>query len=68
MNKGVIFLIKFYRQVSFLVPKSCKFYPSCSQYAEQAFYKYSFFKALGLTLRRIVRCNPLTQGGVDTLK
>lgn len=59
-------LIRFYqRSLSPLFPRRCRFYPTCSQYALEAFDKYGFLRALALTFWRILRCNPLSRGGVD---
>jgi len=69
MNKIIIYLIKFYQKyISVAFTPSCRFYPSCSEYSKQAFIKYNFFKALFLTLYRILRCNPWNKGGYDPLK
>ena len=43
----------------------CRFIPTCSQYALEAVEKYGFFKALWLTCRRLLRCNPFCKGGYD---
>ena len=48
-----------------IAPSPCRFYPTCSHYALEAFAKHPFVTAFGLTLRRIMRCNPLTTGGYD---
>jgi len=45
----------------------CRFYPSCSEYALQAFEEYSFFRAFYLTCYRLIRCQPLCKAGVDPL-
>lgn len=70
MNKIFIFMIKFYRKnISPLMgTNKCRFTPTCSQYALEAFEKYNFFKAFGLTVWRILRCNPFSKGGYDPLK
>lgn len=58
--------VKFYRKfISPLLPPSCKYYPSCSAYSLQALEKHGFFKGTLLTVWRILRCNPLSNGGVD---
>ena len=54
--------IRFYRKaISPLLPKSCRFYPTCSEYAEQAILKHGAIKGLYLALRRILKCHPLHQ-------
>jgi len=59
-------LVKFYQKfISPLFPARCKYYPSCSAYSVQAFGKHGFFKGLLLTVWRLLRCNPWSNGGVD---
>lgn len=59
-------MIKFYKKfISPLFPPRCKYYPSCSQYALDAYEKHGFFKGTLLTVWRILRCNPWSLGGVD---
>ena len=61
-----IFLIKVYqRTLSRLLPPSCRFYPSCSEYGVQALQKYGIFKGSWLTVKRIARCHPFNPGGYD---
>jgi uncharacterized protein len=43
----------------------CRFHPSCSDYARQAIERHGPFQGLSLTTRRILRCNPLNEGGFD---
>jgi putative membrane protein insertion efficiency factor len=43
----------------------CRFYPSCSAYAEQAIRNTGAVRGLGLTAWRILRCSPLSAGGID---
>ena len=47
------------------MPSACKFYPSCSQYAANAIQLHGARRGSWLALRRLVRCNPFTRGGVD---
>ena len=67
MKKICIALIKFYRK--YLSPLKgrpcCKYYPTCSQYAIEAYEKYGFFKGTFLSVWRILRCNPFSKGGYD---
>ncbi|HPM05192.1 MAG TPA: membrane protein insertion efficiency factor YidD [Candidatus Cloacimonas sp.] len=67
-NLLFIGLIRFYQlALSPLLPRSCRFTPSCSSYGYAAFQKYNFFKAFCLTAWRILRCNPFNKGGYDPL-
>ena len=64
-----IFLINFYQtHISINLGKNCKYYPTCSEYSKQAYEKYGFIKGTFLTIRRILKCNPFSKGGVDILK
>lgn len=59
-------LIRFYQvAVSPLTPPSCRFIPTCSDYAAQAFTTHGPLKGLGLTIWRLLRCGPWTKGGYD---
>jgi len=53
--------------VSPFLPPSCRFYPTCSTYALQAFRKYGILKGGGLTLIRFLKCHPFHPGGFDPL-
>ncbi len=46
----------------------CRYHPTCSSYALQAFQTYRFTTALVLSLWRILRCNPWSKGGEDPLR
>ncbi|MCL2605756.1 MAG: membrane protein insertion efficiency factor YidD [Coriobacteriia bacterium] len=67
-RKVVIFLIRGYQQViSPLLPPTCGFIPTCSQYAVEAFSTYGIIKGGWLALRRILKCHPFHSGGYDPL-
>ena len=72
MKKIMINIIKFYKKhISIFFEKSgvkCKFCPTCSEYALQAYEKYGFLKGSYLTIKRILKCNPFSKGGYDPLK
>jgi putative membrane protein insertion efficiency factor len=66
MSNTLIAPIRAYQLViSPLLGPRCRFYPSCSHYAVEAIERFGVVKGGGLALRRIVRCHPLNQGGVD---
>jgi len=66
MKYIVIFLIKVYQYTfSRVMPPSCRFYPSCSQFGVEALRKYGVFKGGWLTVKRIARCHPFNPGGYD---
>ncbi|TKK68680.1 membrane protein insertion efficiency factor YidD [Ilyomonas limi] len=61
-----ILLIKIYQYaISPLIGPKCRFTPTCSNYALQAFKKYGLFKGFWLTVKRISRCHPWGGSGYD---
>ena len=59
-------VIKLYQYlISPVLGPSCRFYPSCSEYACQAFERYGPVKGLLLAVKRLLRCHPFNPGGVD---
>ncbi len=69
MKKIIIFMIKIYKIfISPILGKNCRFYPTCSDYAIQAFEKYGIFKGGLKALIRILKCHPFHPGGFDPLK
>ena len=66
MKHIMILLVRFYQKfISPLKPPCCRFTPTCSAYAIEAFSKRGFFAGLILTVWRILRCNPFSRGGYD---
>ncbi|MBR2868246.1 MAG: membrane protein insertion efficiency factor YidD [Clostridia bacterium] len=66
MKKLLLLLIRFYRRcISPLFPPSCRYYPTCSQYAVEAIEVHGAFKGALLAIWRVLRCNPFSPGGVD---
>ena len=67
IKKALIFLIKTYQLT--LSPRvshgACRYYPTCSHYAIEAIEVHGIIKGSLLTIRRILRCNPLFKGGYD---
>ena len=66
MKHVMIWLIGLYRKyISPLKAPCCRFSPTCSAYALEAFRKRGFFAGMILTVWRILRCNPFCKGGYD---
>jgi len=60
--------IRFYqRWLSPLKPSSCRFYPTCSEYAAQAVLRHGPLRGAWLAVRRLLRCHPFNRGGHDPL-
>ena len=58
-------IVFYQRCISPLTPPSCRFTPTCSQYAKEALMKHGPVKGLYLAIRRILRCNPWGGSGYD---
>lgn len=66
MKKLLLSLLRFYQlAISPLSPPSCRFYPSCSNYAIEALGTHGAARGSWLAVRRICRCHPWNPGGVD---
>lgn len=66
IKKTLIYLIRMYQLViSPLKPPSCRFYPTCSQYALLAIEKHGAIRGGWLALKRIMKCHPFHPGGID---
>ena len=65
-TRAMLHLLAFYRYfISPLLGSHCRFYPSCSSYAQTAFSRFGFFKGFYLTIKRLLRCQPFNTGGHD---
>jgi hypothetical protein len=63
---AMMVVIRWYRRyISPLLPDSCIYSPTCSEYALEAIEKYGAAKGGWLAFRRILRCNPFCRGGHD---
>jgi len=66
MRKVLIILIRIYSYaISPLIGSHCRFYPSCSCYAQTALEQYGILRGSWLAVRRLLRCHPWHSGGVD---
>lgn len=69
MRKLVIGPIKLYRRfISPILPPSCRYWPTCSQYTLQAIQKHGVLKGGVMGAWRILRCNPWSKGGIDPVR
>jgi putative membrane protein insertion efficiency factor len=65
----VMALIKLYQQaVSPLLPRTCRYYPTCSAYALEAVARYGVLKGGRMAAGRLLRCHPWHPGGYDPVK
>ena len=66
MRKLLVAPIRLYQRfVSPLLPQRCKYYPTCSQYAVEAIRVHGPLRGLLMAGWRLLRCNPLSNGGLD---
>jgi putative membrane protein insertion efficiency factor len=66
MKKLLLMFIRFYRQsISPVTPPSCRFTPTCSEYAWEAIEKYGAARGGYLAARRLLKCHPFHAGGFD---
>ncbi len=66
MKRIALILIRFYqRRMSGGLPPACRFQPTCSHYAYDAIDRYGTPRGTLMALWRILRCNPLNDGGLD---
>jgi putative membrane protein insertion efficiency factor len=69
MKRLLIRLIRAYQTgISPYRPARCRYTPTCSQYAVEAIEKYGALKGTGMSIWRILRCNPFSKGGYDPVK
>jgi putative membrane protein insertion efficiency factor len=60
-------VVVYQRLVSPLLPRACRFAPSCSEYARLALLEYGLARGAWLAARRLLRCHPFHPGGYDPL-
>lgn len=66
MKHLAVALLRLYKYaISPMLPPSCRFTPTCSEYAAEAISRYGVIKGSYLGIRRILRCHPFSAGGYD---
>ena len=68
MQLALTILRIYKRWVSPAIPSACRFYPTCSEYMMEAIERYGVLRGVGMGLRRLLRCHPFHQGGVDPVR
>lgn len=69
MKSAALFVLRVYKKIiSPLLPPSCRFYPTCSDYASEAISKYGLVKGSAMAAKRLCRCHPFNPGGYDPVK
>lgn len=67
--RGALALLRFYQAyVSPVLPRVCRFHPSCSEYSYEALQRHGLLKGSIMTLRRLSRCHPFHPGGYDPVR
>jgi hypothetical protein len=63
---GLAFLLALYKRwISPLLPRACRFAPTCSEYARLALLKHGLARGGALAIGRVARCHPFHPGGID---
>ena len=65
MKNIIIKLIKMYQHIPGDFHNNCKHIPTCSNYGIEALEKHGALKGSYLTIKRVIKCNPLSKGGID---
>jgi putative membrane protein insertion efficiency factor len=69
MRKLIVAILRLYKLVvSPVLPSACRYYPSCSDYMRQAVEKYGPARGVWMGIKRIARCHPFHQGGLDPVR
>lgn len=69
LGSALVIAVKGYQRVlSPLLPRSCKYHPTCSQYAVDAIRQFGVMRGVVLAAWRLLRCNPMSYGGYDPVE
>lgn len=64
-NAAIALMLAYRRLISPLYGQVCRYHPSCSRYSLEAYQQRGFLRGAVLTVWRLLRCNPLSPGGID---
>jgi len=68
-SRAAVFALEGYKRfVSPLLPRACRFYPTCSEYAAEAIARHGLLHGGWLACLRIARCHPFSRGGFDPVR
>jgi len=65
LRRILIYLIKQYQKIPFKSHSQCKYIPTCSNYAITVLEDFGLIKGSFLTIKRLIKCNPFSKGGID---
>jgi putative membrane protein insertion efficiency factor len=65
LSKTIVLCIRAYQATKRFRPATCRFYPTCSEYAAQAILQHGAAKGLLLSCLRLAKCHPFYPGGID---
>ncbi len=69
MRELVVGALRLYKRwLSPMLPSSCRFHPTCSDYMRESMEKHGFLRGLGLGLLRLSKCHPFHAGGFDPVR
>jgi len=69
MRKLIVAFLRLYKwALSPLLPSACRYYPTCSDYMRQAVEKYGVVRGVWMGIKRVARCHPFHQGGLDPVR
>ena len=69
MRKLIVAFLRLYKwALSPLLPSACRYHPTCSDYMRQAVEKYGPVRGVWMGVKRVARCHPFHQGGLDPVR